>query len=232
MKLRHLVSLFALALASPLSAQAPSADDPPVTLTVVPSSIAKGGHVTLSGLAYAQPGVPVQLSIALPTGAPTVLTVTPDAKGRYSAIFAQTGTEGEYRISATQGKSTAATGDFKVQSVTLDIDEDVADNKALLGQPADLVKAVKAAVDNVPDSPAKTDMEAKLDQLTDQVKQLPDQSAKLAQALAPYKQMVTSNPDAAAILQPMFDHLAQLDDEEKKSRENSRRKCRRARREA
>lgn len=219
MKLRHLVSLFALALASPLSAQAPSADDPPVTLTVVPSSIAKGGHVTLSGLAYPQPGVPVQLTITLPTGAPTVLTVTPDSKGRYSAIFAQTGAEGEYKINATQGKSTAATGDFKVQSVTLDIDEDVADNKALLGQPADLVKAVKAAVDNVPDSPAKTDMEAKLDQLSDQVKQLPDQSAKLAQALAPYKQMVTSNPDAATILQPMFDHLAQLGDEEKQSRE-------------
>ena len=92
------------------------------------------------------------------------------------------------------------------------IDDDVADNKALLEASASFVSAVKKGVDNMPDSPARTDMESKLPPLDEQTQKLPDQSAKLAQALANVKQMMTERPDAAPALQPFFDHLAQLDE--------------------
>jgi archaellum component FlaC len=107
---------------------------------------------------------------------------------------------------------------FTVRTYLIDIDEDVADNKDLLEESGNLVKAVKKEVDGVPDSPAKTDMEAKLDALDEAVKPLPDQSPHLTQALAPFKSMVTQEPDAAPALQPLYDHLSQLDDETKKGK--------------
>jgi len=198
------------------SAQALDPSEPSVTLTVTPSEIPVNGTITLAGLGYPQKGVPVSITVTNPTGAASTLTATPDKSGRYSATFRQTPVTGSYAVSARIGtKSTPAAGTFTVRTYLIDIDDDVADNKKFLEEGADFVAAVKKGVDNLPDSPARTEMETKLDALDDQTKQFADQAAHLGAALDHYKSLVSQNPDAATILQPFFDHLAQLDEQER-----------------
>jgi hypothetical protein len=213
---RHVRTLSLAALLGGLyaatSARAQSPDDPSVTMDVMPAEIPVNGHVTIAGLGYPQPGAPISVTVTPPTGAPTTLSAAPDKTGRYTTVFAHTPIDGTYKVSArTSAKSTPATGEFTVHTVLIDIDEDVADNKSFLNQTADFVTTLKKAIADIPDSPARTEMEAKIDALDEETKQFPAQSAGLATALGHYKDMVTQDPDAATILQPAFDHLAQLD---------------------
>ena len=212
------VSLCALVLCVGVApiARAQSPDDPSVTLAVTPTEIPVNGRITLSGLGYPQPGASIGVTVTPPSGPASTLSATPDKNGRYSVAFTRTAVQGTYTVSATtSAKSTPATGEFTVRTYLIDIDEDVADNKAFLDEGADFVTTVKKAVDDIPDSPARTEMEAKLDALDEVTKDLPQQAAKLSAALGHYKDMVTQDPDAAETLQPLFDHLAQLDAEAK-----------------
>jgi hypothetical protein len=202
-----------------LSAQAPDTSDASMTLSVSPQELAKNGTVAITGLAYPQPGVRISMTVTPPSGTATTVDITPNASGHYTSTFVKTGAEGEYKVSVQAGaKGAPAHASFTVRSYLVDIDEDVADNKAFLEASASFVSALKKGVDNMPDSPARTDMESKLSSLDEETKKLPDQSAKLAQALAHVKQMMTERPDAAPALQPFFDHLAQLDERAKQER--------------
>ena len=209
------VALTTVALcALPAAAQAPDPDEPSVTLAVSPSEIPVNGTITISGLAYPQPGVPVSVTVASPSGTATALSATPDKTGRYNVTFTRTPVTGSYKVSAQVGaKGAPAHGDFTVRTYLIDIDEDVADNKALLEESAGFVTTVKKGVDNLPDSPARTEMDTKLDALADVTKQFPQQAAQLAAALGHYKDLLSQDPDAAATLQPFLDHLAQLDEQ-------------------
>jgi hypothetical protein len=215
----HLALAAAALLALPasrVSAQAPDPTEPSVTLTVTPGEIPANGTITLAGLGYPQKGVPVSIVVTNPTGVTSTLSATPDKSGRYSATFRQTSATGGYTVSARIGaKGVPAVGAFTVRTYLIDIDDDVADNKKFLEEGADFVAAVKKGVDNLPDSPARTEMETKLDALDDQTKQFADQATHLGAALDHYKSLVSQNPDAATILQPFFDHLAQLDEQER-----------------
>jgi len=218
-------ALFVLAhamLVQAIGAQAPAPDpkEPALTLLLSSTEIPTGGRVTISGLAYPQPGVQVIVTVTPPAGGPSVLLVTPNSDGRYSTTYGLTHNTGTYAVSAQAGAKTApAKSSFTVQSYPIDVDEDVADNKDLLAQPEKLVTAIRSEVAGVPDSPAKTEMEAKLDELEAAARPLAEQSPHLAAALAPFKSMVAENPDASVVLQPMFDHLAALDAKAKKSDE-------------
>jgi hypothetical protein len=209
--------LLVLAFATGTAAgQAPDSTEPSVTLTLTPTEIPVHGTIAISGLGYPQKGAPVNVTIKAPNGTATTLNATPDKNGRYSTTFSQTPVNGDYTVSAQIGaKGIPAKASFTVRTYLMDIDDDVADNKAFLEEGADYVAAVKKAVDNLPDSPARTEMETKLGDLNDATKQFPEQAAHLAAALAHYKTLVSENPDAAVVLQPFFDHLAQLDEQEK-----------------
>jgi hypothetical protein len=218
---RILIIAIACVFARVLSAQAPDTSDATVTVSVSPQELAKNGTVTITGIAYVQPGAHISLSVTPPSGGAMVLDVVPNAAGRYTSSFAKTSAEGDYKVSVQAGKQSApAASSFAVRSYLIDIDDDVADNKAFLEASASFVSAVKKGVDNMPDSPARTDMEAKLTELDAETQKLPAQSAKLAQALANVKQMMTERPDAAPALQPFFDHLADLDERAKQERKD------------
>lgn len=213
-------ALLASSLAHPLPAQGLDPNDPGITLTVSPSDIPTNGTVRIAGLAYPQPGAQVRVTISLPSGAPTVFIVTPDKTGHYSLLFGQTAAQGTYTVSVQAGEKNApAKATFTAKTYLIDIDEDVADNKALLEQDTAAAKAVDKALDNIPDSPAKTDLKTRLAKLEPVLSQLPAQSQQLANALKPLQQIVQQYPDAAPMLQPVFDHVAQLSDEAKESRE-------------
>jgi hypothetical protein len=70
---------------------------------------------------------------------------------------------------------------------------------------------VKKQVDNVPDSPAKTEMEGKLGKLEPALANLAQQSAQLPLMLQPFKTLLAQHPETQPALQPMLDHLAELD---------------------
>ena len=214
--------LFGILLAAPAMAQAPppNSNDPTVTLSVSPATTPPNGTITVSGLAYPQPGIQVLVTITPPAGAPTSLTATPDTGGHYQVNFSRTAGTGTYRVSAQAGKKgVPAYGQFTVMQSLIDIDEDVADNKALLDESAGIVSGVKRQVDNVPDSPAKSQMDAKLDQLDHAVKTATSQSAKLRGVLQPYKTLVQQHPDAEPSLQAFFDHLVQLNQRAQQEKE-------------
>ncbi len=203
-----------------LSAQAPDTSDASATASVAPQTISTNGSVTITGLAYPQPGAEISMTVTSPAGAATVVGLTPNASGRYTSTFSKTAAEGEYTVSVQAGaKGSPTRATFTVRSYIVDIDEDVADNKAFLESTAAFVAAVKKGVENMPDAPARTGMEDKLTPLDAETEQLPEQSAKLGQALASVKAMMAAHPDAASVLQPFFDHLAQLDDREQQERQ-------------
>jgi hypothetical protein len=216
---RYLMVAIACVCARALAAQTPDTSGASVTMSVTPQEIATNGTVTVSGLAYPQPGARISMTVTSPSGAATITDLTPNASGRYTSTFSKTSTEGEYKVSVQAGANGApARATFTVRSYTLDIDEDVADNKAFLEATTSFVAAVKKGVDNMPDSPARTGMEEKLAPLEAETEKLPEQSAKLSQALANVKTMMTGHPDAAPALQPFFDHLAHLDEQAKVDR--------------
>jgi len=193
-------------------ARAQTPDDPSVTLHVSPDDVPENGRITISGLGYPQPGATIGVTVTPPSGAATTLRATPDKNGRYKVLFTRTSTAGTYKVSAQAGaKSTPARATFTVRTYLVDIDAEVADNQALLDESADFVKTIKKALDDVPDSPARTEMEAKLEALDEQTKHFPEQVTHLATALGHFKDLVTQDPEAAKVVQPAFDHLAQLD---------------------
>ncbi|HSC30376.1 MAG TPA: hypothetical protein VLD17_01535 [Gemmatimonadaceae bacterium] len=214
--------LLAWALAQPARAQAPapSADDPDLTMAVSPTETPPNGPITISGLAYPQAGLNVLITITAPGGVKSSLTAVPDKDAHYSVVFSGTRATGAYTVSVQDGpKGAQAHGAFTVKTYPIDIDDEVADNKALLDESAGLVAAVKKQVDNVPDSPAKTDMETKLAALGEQIKELPAQGPKLTRTLQPFRDLVTAHPETESALQAMFEHLAQLDAEAKTAKE-------------
>ena len=58
-----------------------------MTLSVTPQELATNGTVTISGLAYAQPGVHISMSVTPPSGGATVVDLTANASGRYTSTF-------------------------------------------------------------------------------------------------------------------------------------------------
>ena len=226
---RTILAVWAIACATALAvlgptarAQAPDPNEPSVTLAVSPDEVPVNGHVSISGLGYPQPGTPVSVTVTGPSGPPTTTTSTPDKTGKYSVTFSKTPVAGSYSISAQIGaKGIPAKASFTVHTYLIDIDEDVADNKSFLEDMKDYVTAVKKGIDDIPDSPARTEMEQRLTALEPELAPLAEQPAKLASALGHYKDMVSQDPDAAATLQPFFDHLAALDEETKSRRKQA-----------
>jgi hypothetical protein len=200
-------------------AQAPDPNESSVTLDVTPQEIPVNGQVTVSGLGYPEPGATITVTVTPPAGSATTLTTAPDVNGHYAVTFTRTPAEGLYKVAAQIGaKGSAARGTFSAKTYALAIDDDVADSKALLEETMQFVKSVKHGVDHVPDSPAKTEMEGRLNALDAASARLPQQSPQLAAALEHFTKVVAKRPDARAALQPLFDHLAQLDADTKKSK--------------
>jgi hypothetical protein len=208
-----------IALAPSVTAIAQVSEEPSVTVKVSPDRIPPGGSVTISGLGYAPSGSNIAITVTPPGGMAAKLVAVPDNQTRYSTQYVGANAPGTYSVSAQSGaKSTPATTQFTVQSATIDIDEDVGDNKHFLEEAQDLVKAVKKQVDNVPDSPAKTEMTAKLDKLEPALANVTQQSAQLSSMLQPFKALLAQHPETQPALQPLLDHLADLDE---KTRDDS-----------
>jgi hypothetical protein len=206
--------------ASGARAQAPDPNEPATTLTVSPTDIPTNGRVTLSGLAIPGSNSQVRLTVTAPGAPAAVLVTSPDANGRYSIMFGGTQVEGAYQVTAQLGTQGAqAKASFTVKTNLIDVDGDIADNKALLGEDSSLVAAIKKAVDDVPESPVKEDMGKKLDETKKISDQGPAQSAQLAKALQNFKQLVSSHPETLPYIQPVFDHLSELGAESEKTRE-------------
>ena len=192
-------------------ASAQTSDEASATVTVTPDRIAPGGSVMVSGLGYVQGNLQLIITITRPDGVKATLSAIPDADGKYSTPYVGAPVPGDYTVTAQVGaKGAPATTHFKVESNAIDIDEDVADNKKFLEEGTTLVTAVKAKVDATPDSPAKTQMQAKLANLETKLQQVSQQSAQLTSMLAPYKALL-QHPDAQAAVQPMLNHLDQID---------------------
>ncbi len=204
---------FALVLSCwAVSAFAQTSDSASATVKVTPDRIEPGGSVTISGTGFVTNGLKLILTVTRPDGVKTTLGAVPDAQGRYSTPYIDAPKPGDYTVTAQVGdKGAPATAQFKVESSAIDIDEDVADNKKFLDESKELTKKAKEAVDNTPDSPAKTQMEAKLGALETSLEQVSQQSAQLTSMLAPVKSLLAQHPDAQPALQPMLDHLDQLD---------------------
>jgi hypothetical protein len=210
--MKTLILFIACMSAELLSAQAPDTSGASMTLSVMPEAIPKNGTVTVSGIAYPHPGVKLSMTVTPPSGPASTVDIVLDASGHYTTTFTKTAVEGEYAVvvkAAAQGAPARST--FTVRSYIVDIDDAIADNKALLEASAEFVSDVKKAVENMPDSPARDGMESKLSSLDEQTQKLPAQSEHLAQALAHVKQMMSQHPDAAPALQPFFDHITELD---------------------
>ena len=219
--MRYLILAIACVFARAGAAQTPDTSDASATLSVAPQAIPMNGTVTVSGLGSPMAGARLSMTVTSPSGAATTMDLVPNASGRYTSTFSRTFAEGTYTVSVQAGgKGVPTRASFIVRSYTLDIDEDVADNKAFLEATTSFVAAVKKGVDNMPDSPARTGMEEKLAPFETETAKLPEQSAKLARALTDVKTMMTEHPDAAPALQPLFDHLAHLDEQAKVDRKD------------
>jgi hypothetical protein len=206
--------------ASAARAQAPAPGDADVTLTVTPTDIPTNARVTITGLGVPEGNAQIRITITPPGAQPAVFVTTPDPNGHYTFVFGGTQSQGTYQVSAQLGtQGTPAKASFTAKTYLIDIDEDVADNKDLLGQDSSVVAIFKKAVDNVPTSPVKEDMEKKLDALEKITDQAPAQSQQLEKVLAPFKQLVSSHPETLPIIQPVFDHLSELGDEASKTSE-------------
>jgi hypothetical protein len=194
------------------SVLAQATDEPSATVKVQPEKIAPGGAVTISGIGYLESSVQLIITVSAPGGAKSNLTALPDSQGRYSTPYFGAQAPGSYEVSAQAGaKGVPAKTHFTVESSFVDIDEDVADNKAFLEKGIALVKAVRNQVVNTPDSPAKTEMLSKLDKLEPALQKVSQQAQQLAATLTPIKTLLAQHPEVQPTLQPMLDHLDQLD---------------------
>jgi hypothetical protein len=109
---RSVAVLVACIFAMPIfaRAQAPDPNEAALTLALSATELPTNGRVTISGLAYPQPGVQVRVTVTLPSGSPSVLVVSPDNGGRYSIMFGMTQNAGDYTVSAQAGAKTTPGG--------------------------------------------------------------------------------------------------------------------------
>lgn len=208
--------LSAIGLLSIPAAFAQPQDEPDVTVAATPGSVPVGGAVRLTGTCYPQPGVPVILVVTPPgdakdpavAAASTTLNATPAAGGDYSVSFAKTQKAGLYAVSARMGtQGASATTQFAVRPLGQVLDDVPKQERKLTTDTVVLIDTAVGAITNLPDSPARTQLLANLSKLGAQTKQLPDQSAKLATALQPFKQLASDHPETGPTLQPLFDKL-------------------------
>ncbi len=211
---RTMGAIMAIIVLAPwANALAQTNDEPSVTVKVQPDRIPPGGAVTISGLGYVQSGGNIAITVTTPGGTAAKLVAIPDNQTRYATQYIGAMAPGTYTVSAQAGaKSTPATTQFTVQSANIDIDEDVGDNKKFLEEAQDLVRAVRKQVENVPDSPAKTEMAARLEKLLPALIGVTQQSTQLSSMLQPFKSLLAQHPETQPTLQPLLDHLAELDE--------------------
>ncbi len=197
-----------LILAIALPAFAQDTSGPSVTLEVSPRTISVNGAVTLSGLGYSQPGAPVIITVAPPAGARVTLNAMPSTAGQYSLHFRQTRLPGSYAVSARLGpKGNPAQATFIVRQVAQTSQDIITNQKALATDIVRLTDDIKRAVDSIPDSPARTQTQSKLDSLATRMQQVPQQSAYLSKALALFADLQARHPETTPVLQPTYDKL-------------------------
>lgn len=225
---RALAVVFAATVGATVArAQAPTANanDPATTIAPSPAESPPNGVITISGLGYSPVGGHVTVTVTPPaapgsSGAPITLTAPADSSGRYAVTFSKTGVDGTYKIAAQIGaKDVPSHSTFTIKTYPIDIDEDVADNKALLVQADSLVQQAKKTLDSIPDSPAKTEAEHQLDDLRDQTEQVAQQGPKVTAAFAPYRDMLMSHTEVEPVMQGFVDHVADLGEASKKTHE-------------
>ncbi len=151
-----------------------------------------------------------------------MLVAPQDKNGNYAITFGATKSQGLYKVSAQAGaKSGPALAEFTVHTyVELDIDDAVADNKSFLEDMDKLVTAVKkegATVCRI--LPPRRRWRPSSTRSTRPRSRSPiRRRTSRPRCGAVQDHGHSKQPDAEETLQPMFDHLSQLDDQMKKSK--------------
>jgi len=165
--------------------QNPTKGPLPITLAASPSKAAAWDSVRLYGIAGLV-GSASKVTIIVRRSGATVgtLSATPRADGSYQVRFGATSTIGSYQVVATapDNKATATTS-FAVVSAGVVPDDIARKEDSLVVLASRVVDQVQKAVDAQPASPAKKEVDEKLDNVDKEMAKLPAQIDILQKAM-------------------------------------------------
>ena len=192
-----------------------SEEKAPIEVKAKPAVALAGTTVTLSGKTYVD-GKRFTVTFAIsPTSGPTVkLTAKADSEGRFSLAYKTPKAPGEYRVvvTAPDGKGTT-TLSFKALGAAGLADAAGKSMALLAASAAEVTQGVHQGLAGGPDSPAKQQAEAKLDELEKKEGELAAKADAAAKAFARIAKLIADNPEAAPAFEPYAAELSEYEEQ-------------------
>jgi hypothetical protein len=208
-----LPALFVVALAaSPEGLAAQGGSEPmPISVTVKPHMALPGAPVTLSGTTVADgKRFDVRVTVVKPNNQPAVGTARVDAQGNYTLTFTDDKQPGSYRVTALapdgQGHDTT--------SFSVVVPQDFAASAGnavhhLVDVAAEVEHRLDEAVKNLPESPARQEVEERIKTLEDSLRSGAQRVQQFRQAMQRLADVQTRYPETEPVFHDMYVHLGE-----------------------
>lgn len=187
-------------------------DDPmPITVAAKAHFVTPGSPVTFTGATVADgKRFDVQLTITKPNAPPAIVTTKVDAQGNYSAAFTDTKQPGRYLVTAlapdarghdTTSFSVVAPQEFATQAA--DAVQHIVDDGV------EIETHLNAAVKDLPESPAKDEVQQRLETLEDSIHLAGQRVQQFRQVMQKLADVQTRYPETEPVFHDMYVHLGE-----------------------
>lgn len=205
-------ALALLTLCSVLARAGRAQDDPmPITVVAKAHLVLPGAPVNFTGTTVADgKRFDVRLTITKPNAQPAVVTTKVDAQGNYSAVFTDTKEAGRYVVTALAPD--ARGHDTTSFSVTIPQDFATAAADAvqhIVDDGVEIEDRLNAAVKELPESPAKDEVQQRLETFEDSLHVAGQRVQQFRQVMQKLADVQTRYPETAPVFHDMYVHLGE-----------------------
>ncbi len=191
-----------------------SEEKAPIEAKAKPAVALAGSTVTISGKTVVDgKRFTVAFTVTPPGGAPVKLTAKADANGAFTLAY-KIKAKGDYAVAITapDGKGTTAVK-FKSVGGQSFGDELGSSLKSLVQSSIETTQSVKSGLEGSPDSPAKAQADAKLDELQKGEEGLAAKADAAGKALGRVAKVVEEHPELAPAFEPYAEAFAEYEQE-------------------
>lgn len=205
--------LAALVLLTALGARWPGLPDDPMPITVKPKArfVTPGSPVTFTGTTVADgKRFDVQLTIVKPNAQSAVVTAKVDAQGAYTAAFVDTKQPGRYAVTALAPDALGHdTTSFSVVAPQEFGDQASDAVQHIVDDGVEIETQLDAAVKDLPESPAKDEVQERLRTLNDSMHVAGQRVQQFRQAMQKLADVQTRYPETEPVFHDMYVHLGE-----------------------
>src|SRR5258706_918786 len=187
-------------------------DDPmPITVKAKAHFVTPGSPVTFTGTTVADgQRFDVRLTIVKPNAQPAIVAAKVDVQGNYTATFADTKQPGRYLVTALApdalGHDTASFSVVAPQEFGAQAADAV---QHIVNDGVEIETQLNAAVKDLPESPAKEEVEQRIETMDDSLHLATQRVQQFRQVMQKLADVQTRYPETEPVLHDMYVHLGE-----------------------